>query len=131
LEFFLKLNDYWNVQIAESESPIEVHLGPLYTWLRAQRKEPSHWWACSFTQIHFTLEFSAWELEHFTRWHPDGSHVEWLQQALSLFWQSLGQNPKLPHGGSLGCQECSSSNVVDPKPTGFQAFLSMSSILLI
>ena len=51
----------------------------------------------SLLQIHFALEIPTWELEFFTSltmltWCLDGSHVE---------WQSPGENPQLPHGGSL------------------------------
>lgn len=49
-------------------------------------------YSSSFSQLHFTLELITREVEHCTRLAIprcclDGSHVEWLRQA-------LGQNPK-------------------------------------
>lgn len=73
-----------------------------------------------FRQIHFTLEFSSWELERFTRLiiferHLDVFHVERLQQALGHFCQYLGQNPKLPPRGSLGVSRVRALNLWVPQ----------------
>ena len=111
------------------------------SFLVGERRPLTGW---LFSQIHFTLELSSWEIElpsglAMLRWRFDGFCVKWLHQALHEFWQALGKRPMLPwHApwlcwypwGSIGMSERSSSHFCGPKPMGFQAFFGLSWMLL-
>ena len=106
------------------------------SFLVGERRPLTGW---LFSQIHFTLELSSWEIElpsglAMLKWRFEGFRVKWLHQALHEFWQALGERSMLPwHApwlccypwGSIGMSERSSSHFVGSSQNGLSSILRL------